>query len=134
MLIKRTGEVFRDTEGVEGRRLKITIGDKSWPAIERGGRYKWLRPGLYDVEFGYWTSSSGRRYKAIRVLGAYSQGRIYIHPANWPRQLTGCIAPGLEASAHGVHKSRPAIVEIFEALGGFREGFQFQLRVEGLPP
>ncbi len=77
-----------------GKRGKIEIDGKSWHSIERMDGYKWLRPGSYECEFGLWTSSSGKKSKAIRVLGDYSNGRIYIHPANKPSQLTGCIAPG----------------------------------------
>ena len=97
--------------------------------IERADGFKWLRPGEYDCEMAYWTSSSGDKAKAIRILGAYSDGRIYIHPANWPHQLSGCIAPGIYTTDEGVGESRRAINEIFDLLGGFQIGKKVSLSV-----
>lgn len=115
-----------------GKRGKIEINGKSWHSIERMDGYKWLRPGSYECEFGLWTSSSGKKSKAIRVLGDYSNGRIYIHPANKPSQLAGCIAPGKTTTNVGVGSSRDALIEIFDSLGGYVEGKKITLRVKGL--
>ena len=48
-----------------GKRGTIEVGSKSWFSIERMDGYKWLRPGSYKCEFAYWTSSSGKKSKAI---------------------------------------------------------------------
>lgn len=114
-----------------GRRGTLTINGKTWHTVERMDGYKWLRPGTYDCEFGLWTSGSGKKSKAIRVLGSYSKGRIYIHPANYPKQLAGCIAPGKTQLAGGVGASRKAIGEIFSALGGWKANKKLKLTVEG---
>lgn len=131
LTIARTGETFTDRRGAEGRRLWVTVGPLSLPAIERGDGYKWLRPGVYDVEFGWWTSSRGARARAIRVLGEYSKGRIYLHPSNYPHQLQGCIAPGLSQHPFGVVSSQKAIQILCDALGGWREGYRLKMEVKG---
>ena len=43
---------------------------------------------------------------------------IEIHAANWPRQLMGCIAPGLSASKHpiAVWNSRKAMAKLHDAI------------------
>ncbi len=131
LTIERTGEVFLDRKGVEGKRLWVTLGPLRVPAIERGEGYKWLRPGLYDCELGIWTSSKGTQARAIRVLGSYSRGRIYLHPANQPHQLSGCIALGLMMFPFGVLSSRTAVQRLINALGGWHEGFKFKMEVKG---
>ncbi|MEM8500197.1 MAG: DUF5675 family protein [Pseudomonadota bacterium] len=112
----------------------IEINSKSFHSIERMDGYKWLRPGSYECEFGVWTSSSGKKSQAIRVLGDYSKGRIYIHPANKPSQLAGCIAPGVTKTDIGVGRSKEALLEIFRECGGYVEGKKITLKVEGVMP
>lgn len=128
----RTGERYRGKEGAQGIRgilhINATSPHQSFCyTVERGDGYKHLPPGEYDCEFGFWTHK-GVRIKAIRVLGEYSRGnhpesrgRIYFHPANWPHQLEGCIACGLEPSSTGVQKSRDCYVALFEELGGWEQ-------------
>jgi hypothetical protein len=126
----RSNDTFSD--GVaNGRRGTVKVGEKSWYSIERMDDFKWLRPGEYSCEFGLWTSSSGKKREAIRVLGSYSNGRIYFHPANEPQQLAGCIAPGNSINSTGVSSSRVALSEIFTALGGYVAGKKFTLSIEG---
>lgn len=136
----RTGETFRGKEGAQGiRGILVTNPTSVHQAycftVERGDNYKHLPPGDYDIEFGYWTHK-GVRIKAIRVLGEYSRGshpesrgRIYFHPANWPHQLEGCIACGLEGGKYGVVKSRDCYVGLFTALGGWEHHKAMRLRV-----
>ena len=132
LIAARTGETFTDRKGKQGRRLQVTIGPLSLPAIERGDGYVYLRPGIYKAEFGYWTSKSGKKARAIRILGVYDD-RVYLHPANWPWQLEGCIAPGTSATKTGVANSRDAMDLIFEALGGFELKKRFEIEVRGSP-
>lgn len=129
LLYKRTGTTCVDSEGATGKRGTLALADKSWHTVERADGYKWLRPGTYQCEMAYRTSSSGKKSKAIRVLGSYSAGRIYIHSANWPHQLKGCIAPGTTKLSGGVGNSRNAIKSIFNALGGFAVGKAVTLQV-----
>lgn len=130
IIYRRLDETVNDGNA-NGKRGSIEVSEKSWHSIERMDGYKWLRPGTYECEFALWTSSSGKKSKAIRVLGDYSDGRIYIHPANKPSQLAGCIAPGTSKTNVGVGSSRDALSEIFTALGGYVEGKKVTLSVEG---
>lgn len=127
--LTRNGLTVTDSEGATGKRGTLVVGASTFYTIERGDRHKYLRPGPYECEMGYWTSSRGTKSEAIRVLGSYSQGRIYIHPANWPHQLEGCIAPGTSMLKDGVGNSQSAMAQIFRALGGFTEGQQLKLQV-----
>lgn len=120
--------------GHEGVRGTLYVGPMSLPVVanaqyalptaERADR----EDGLYDLEFGYITFKSGKKSRAIRLLGSFSRGaypnsrgRRYIHAGNYPRQVTGCVLPGLrEWPGKGVSASRPAMDQIFDALGGWR--------------
>ena len=119
LVLVRTGEVFEDAKGVEGIRGELTLGPVSFPTVERGDGYKMLPLGTYECEMGWISFSGGRTARAIRVLGEYSMGRIYVHPANYPSQLAGCIAPGMTIEEDGVGRSRDAMRQIFDALGGW---------------
>lgn len=128
--------------GQQGIRATIHVGPASWPAIGRGDGYKRLAPGkgcrdlsnmrdLYICEQAQVTLRGGNKLPGIRILGEYSRGnypssrgRLYIHPANIPGELTGCIAPGLEETISGVKSSRRALREIYEALG--RRDYDFE--------
>lgn len=120
---------------IEGIRCTIIVGPASWPAIARGNNRKRIAPGkgesllsntedLFVTEQAHVTLRDGSKLPAIRVLGEHSRGqhpnsrgRLYIHPANMPGQLEGCVAPGKHITKSGVARSRPALKEIFEALG-----------------
>lgn len=141
--LRRTGERFIGRKNAEGIRGTIKTGSLMLPTIERGDNYRHLPRGWYDCICDYWvhtaTSSNGTsvimRIKAIRVLGDYSKGshskpRILIHPANWPDQLEGCIAAGSERSILGVSRARDAILDIFDAIGGWEQDKKIRLYVE----
>ena len=113
LVYTRTNEPVTDGDGANGRRGKLECGSSCWYTVERADGYKWLRPMTYDCEMAFFTSGSGSQAAAIRVLGDYSKGRIYIHPANYPHQLSGCIAPGKSQMAGGVGASKAAMEEIF---------------------
>ena len=117
-------------DGAKGRRGTIKISGNTWHSIERMDGYKWLRPGTYDATFAEWTSSTGNKSKSIRVLNIYDN-RIYIHPANKPVQLAGCIAPGKAIADCGVASSKDALQEIFDELGGYDAGKRLKLKVTG---
>ena len=55
--------------------------------------------------------------------------QLFIHAANHADQLRGCVAPGLLATEDGVRSSRAAMLELFDSLGGFREGETVETRV-----
>lgn len=129
LILKRSGQIV-EHNGAKAGRGTVTIGSSTWHTIERLEGYKWLRAGDYSATFAEWTSSSGAKSKAIRITGIY-QDRIYFHPANYPAQLKGCIAPGKVSNASGVGSSRAALMEMFTALGGYNPGAQLKLSVKG---
>lgn len=130
---RRHSETVFDGQA-NGLRGQLIIKDDKWHSIERLDGFKWLRPDTYECEFRMWTNKEGKRSQAIRVLGSYSNGRIYIHPANKPVELSGCIAPGKSTFNEGVGDSRNALKEIFSALGGYVEGKKLTLKVIGVIP
>lgn len=131
LILFRTGETFRHPRGAQGIRGQLIVNPRSpmsftCHTLERGDGRKHLPEGEYQCEFGYWTTKKGLRIKAIRVLGAYSvgrheesRGRIYLHPANWPHQLEGCIAVGLSTTPNGIKGSTAALLSVFDHLGGW---------------
>ncbi len=135
-----------------GQRGLLVVGPAAWPTVERWNVDTKLLIGSYECEFGWWTSHSSRRWQAIRVLltpdqferiypeqrrielvaqvgESRARGRIYIHPANHPHELEGCVAPGLDVAANGVLDSRRACLLVYGALGGWEEGKRFDLEV-----
>ena len=57
---KRTGSV-NDNGSVPGT---LTIGEKSWPTIERGGGHTFVRAGEYNLKMD--TKNTGRKVKCLR--------------------------------------------------------------------
>jgi len=124
-----------------GQRGLFVVGPMAWPTVERWNLDTKLLLGTYACQCAYWTSKIGARRPAIRILltqdqyeriyseerrlqlgtSARARGRIYLHPANHPHELEGCIAPGVEEGAHGVLGSVTALGQIFAAIGGWRE-------------
>lgn len=153
LLTLTRGERFLDPQGPrggrEGIRGTISINGVSWPTIERGKGfatdYKRLRPGRYRVRMDVWKSARAVKLgepgaPSLKVVGRYEtrdgvttlvplDGRQHVHPANYPCQLTGCIAPGFTESDRGVDNSRAALAQIFLALGGYTPGREFDLEV-----
>lgn len=153
--LRRTGErITYEVNGakVEGVRGELVIHGNGpaieqliFPTIERWGDYVSLVPGRYICECGWWTARSGQRRRAIRVVLTKEQffwiygrrdgvrpselGRIYFHPANYPHELEGCIAPGLREVERGVSASRRAMDILFESLGGWSEGRRLEVEV-----
>src|SRR3990167_1429630 len=113
-------------------RGRVTVGPSEFYTIERLDGFMRAPCGRYRVELARMRSSEAR---AIRLLPdghreadhlpgfwrSLTAGRIYIHPANEPCQVQGCIAPGLYLTEFGVSRSVDAMVCIFAALGGWSE-------------
>ena len=124
---------FDDPTGCKGRFGVIVVGPLELQTIERAEGFKWLRPGKYDCEMGIMIGSDDSASRAIRVLGEYSKGRIYIHKANYPNQLSGCIAVGMKRSNVGLIDSAEAMDYLFDALGGWELHRPLGLEVSGAP-
>ena len=108
----------------------LTIGAKSWPTIERGRAYTFVRKGDYELLMCY--KVSGRRVKCLCFHDDPSIATHLIHDAkdDLHTQLAGCIAPGLTSSATGIQDSAKAMEQVFTALGGFKEWNKVTITVE----
>lgn len=106
----------------------MTIGNRSWPTMERGSNYTFARKGDYvlKMEMKVTNPRPAMRFshEGVRLL--------MIHDADNDRHtaLDGCIAPGLEATPTGVTGSAKAMAEVLDALGGFVPGTEVTLYVE----
>lgn len=129
--VVRTGRVTGPHgAGVLGH---IHLGPLSLFCIENEVTPRLVPIGKYRAEMGL--MRDGQR-RAIRLLPpvvkpeavsehfwrSFSAGRIYIHPANYPDQLDGCIAPGESLIPGGVGRSAAAMESLFLALGGWNPG------------
>lgn len=145
MRLDRTDETFSYSYAGKvhvGQRGMLVLGRLAFCTVENYESLK-LSLGEYECEFAMWTAHSGRRAQAIRIIlselqflqiygdeaektrrmyGQRAKGRIYIHPANYPHELAGCIAPGIRAGAEGVAHSQRALDQIFASYGGWVEG------------
>lgn len=84
-----------------------------------------IPPGVYSLRkrrSGVVERTTGGKYLQGWEVTNVSGGRTYImiHPANWPHELAGCIAPGLGFGllddALAVYSSGPAFDKVMEAL------------------
>lgn len=119
------------------------------PTVERGDGYARMKPGAFVARAdvyrprGAASTVSGlpQVIQALRVLNVPVWRRVrgelikvfldtlLFHPANRPDQLEGCVAPGCQPTAYGVQRSTLAMSYVFEMLGGFRRGEEYELTV-----
>jgi hypothetical protein len=111
---RRTG-VVNANGSVAG---ELTIGLKTWPTVERGVNYTWVRKGVYTLEMCIKTS--GRAVKCLCFSESKAIWTHLIHDADDDNHATleGCIAPGLSANENGIQRSADAMLEVWAALGG----------------
>ena len=119
----------------------LHVGDRAFPTIERGGTYVSLKTGDYRMEHSW--KQSGRRVKCLRPIEPNkaflrkkekSVESILIHDAfkDNSTELEGCISPGMRKKpgrGMGILDAAEAMEEIWELLGGFREGTEITLHV-----
>jgi hypothetical protein len=100
---------------------ELAIGGKSWPTIERGLNYTFVRQGAYTLLMC--KKVSGRTVKCLCFFDDPAIQTHLIHDAQDDdhNNLEGCIAPGLAKDANGIKDSAKAMAEVFAALGGFEE-------------
>jgi hypothetical protein len=127
--LKRSGVVF-SVNGVEGKRGTLTAGNVIYETIERGGNYVSLPTGRFLLTM---TNDKSRgQVFIVQPTGKYGHNvptqeggvaGIMIHVAEFPGDLTGCLAPGKEFSAteNKLLKGREAMNEIMTYFGGFGE-------------
>lgn len=68
-----------------------------------------ILPGTFELKFEF-SPHFGR--DLIHLQNVPGRDHIMIHPANWPSQLEGCIAPGLVPVKDGVQMSSVAVAKI----------------------
>jgi len=94
--------------------------------LERLDGFKRMPPGPQEIYCKEITFSNGKKSKALCFGGKYSNGRLYIHVANYPSQIMGCMAIGLKALYNeeedpiGVGSSQDAFDQFLDLLGGWR--------------
>lgn len=124
-------EEYRDGAKTKGYRGIISVegSDKEFHTIERANGYKHLPAGTYSAVMKGRNAHPDKH--EIRILGTYTGGRIYVHAANCPDELEGCIAPGKVKEDYGVSESGAALAEIIELLGGWEEDKELAIVVTG---
>ena len=121
---KRTGP--EKNGGVPG---ELTIGSKTWPTLERGGGYTFVRKGEYTLKMDM--KATGRSVKCLRFDHDGIRTHL-IHDALNDNHMTlaGCIAPGQSADDDGINGSAEAMKEVFLTLGGFVQDKNKSISVE----
>lgn len=91
----------------------FSLGDFSCYALENAPRQ--IPAGRYKLS-KYWSQLNQRNVLLLNDVPGRSL--IEVHPANFAKQLKGCIAPGLRRSADGtaVLDSVRAFIEIVEPI------------------
>lgn len=107
-------------------------GDILW-TVER--QWENNRPNVSCIPEGVYRC---KRYNSAKypdhweVTGVPGRTKILIHSANWPGELAGCIAPGLNLGRdHSVQQSRSALRRFMEFTRGLDE---FDLHVTHYVP
>lgn len=118
MIFKRTG-VLNKNGSVMG---ELKIGNKTWPTMERGGGYSYVRKGVYKVSMTV-KGGEGRHVKCLCFDDSKAIWTHLIHDAKDDKHtyLKGCIAPGLTKDEEGVNDSADAMAEVLAALGGYKQ-------------
>jgi len=114
---KRTGTANKNGS-IPGN---LTIGAKTWPTIERGRAYTFVRKGKYELLMCY--KVSGRKVKCLCFHEDRAISSHLIHDAQDDNhlKLTGCIAPGFTSSDIGIQDSAKAMKQVFDALGSLAD-------------
>ena len=109
---------------------ELTIGAKTWPTIERGRNYTFVRKGEYELLMT--RKTKGRPVMCLCFWEDRAISSHLIHDAlrNDHTTLSGCIAPGLTKDATGIKDSIKAMDEIWAALGGYKEYKKCTIKVE----
>lgn len=117
MTFKRTG-VLNKNGSVMG---ELKIGNKTWPTMERGTGFTYVRKGVYKVSMT--VKTKGREVKCLCFDDSKAIWTHLIHDAQDDNHinLEGCIAPGLTKDEEGVNDSADAMAEVLAALGGYKQ-------------
>lgn len=126
IVFRRTG-VVNSNGSVSG---ELRIGSRTWPTIERGHNYTFVRQGPYSLLMSI--KVTGRHVQCLRFHESEAISTHLIHDAlnDSHQNLEGCIAPGLTGDAKGIHDSAKAMSEVWAALGGFVLGKKVTIEVQ----
>jgi hypothetical protein len=138
IFLKRTG-VFISSQGsngeVRGERGIMKVFGREFPTIERTST---MRVPAKIIQFKMEEHSRLGKIFNLQKDGLFGHekknednkyGYIYVHAANYPHQLSGCVAPGRSILTTGVNDSRKAMEDIITLLGGFDPSKTFYLNV-----
>jgi hypothetical protein len=133
----------KDDAPAMGERGILVVGTITLHAIERTTYEKSncvrLPIGLYECTMEK-TEKVGRGFR-IKESGEYGHNKtniggilakFKIHSANYPHEISGCIAPGRTILDNGVGGSRDAMRDIFTFCGGYGDGKKLMLDVDSL--
>lgn len=126
IVFKRTGKI-NVNGSIPG---EMTIGKKTWPTIERGMNYTFVRKGEYELLMT--EKLSGRKVKCLCFHEDRAISSHLIHDAlnDNHHNLSGCIAPGLTSDGTGIKNSDAAMVQIWAALGGYKVYGKCTIKIE----
>lgn len=114
MRLWRLGEAHGGTHGilVVGEARLATV-ELPWRDNERGSSC--IPAGDYPLEV-YWSNNTEEW--RVRIKDVPGRSHCAIHTANEPRQLRGCVAPGMRRSkdGRGVERSRQAMSIVIAAV------------------
>ncbi|MGJ5134644.1 DUF5675 family protein [Bradyrhizobium oligotrophicum] len=96
-----------------------------YDAIERANGFTHLAEGTYAKAYMQPRAHHSNNQEI------YVTGNIFIHAAEYPEFLDGCIAPGKSTDEGGVQQSKEALKEIIDGLGGWKAGRFVRLEVRG---
>ena len=127
LILQRAEKGERGTFG----HLRITThtGSHSWTSCERAPEpdpHPCIPAGTYPLALGMYYHGDGPGgkpdYPAYEVLTVPGRSQIKLHRANFPKELLGCIAPGMgyfkdEKGLYGVTDSKGAFEALMDALG-----------------
>jgi len=104
------GEAIIGVLSLDGNRQCYTLEHK-------GGE---VPVGKYKVELTF----SPHFHQLMPLLDVPGRVGIRIHPANYPKQLEGCIAPGLSFQGDSVNNSNAAFEPLFTKIKDAIEAWQ----------
>lgn len=74
-----------------------------------------IAPGRYELKINTDITTDKEKkfgFTIIQLLDVPGRTNIEIHPANWPAELQGCIAPGMRSDVDAVYDSRNAFFKL----------------------
>lgn len=116
--IHRTGSITESRRG-RARRLIVVTRNLVFPAIENADDEDQIPAGEHSLVM---TKMARARLHAFWLRGT----ELFVHSANHPVQLKGCIAPGLTMTRDGVASSQAAMAALIMDVSprGFVDGLE----------